>query len=223
MLVPMQEYLYGIAEVSAYWPAEAQKVQAILSRTYVSHVVEEYGQHRSICNCAVYDTSVDQVFVGDDRRTDSGTYWKHWRSAVDRTDDEMVLYNGRPILALYMSSSGGHTENNENVWGGTPIPYLRGVRDPHDKVAPNGNHKWRVAMGWTSFSSRLDAAFGTGKLRRFVVETPLGVSGRVTVVKGSDRGGVKIVGSHRTVRVSGSSIKSALGLNDTLFKVTFVD
>jgi len=223
MKVPMQEYLLGVAEVSASWPKEALQVQAILSRTYVSHSVAVYGQHRSTCNCAVYDTSFDQVFVGDDRRTDSGSYWPRWRRAVNGTDDEMVLHKGKPILALYMSSSGGYTEDNENVWGGTPLPYLRGVPDPHDKVSPNTNHKWRVAMSWSTFSARLNAAFGTGKLRKFVIVKPLGVSKRVTVVKGPRRGGVKIEGSARTVKVSGSAVKSALGLRDTLFTVKFVD
>jgi stage II sporulation protein D len=222
MPVEMQDYLYGIAEVSASWPKESLEVQAILSRTYVSYSRNRYGQHRSTCNCAVYDTSLDQVFIGHDRKSDSGTYWKRWRNAVDATDDQLVLYKGSPILALYMSSSGGHTENNENVWGGTPLPYLRGVRDRHDDIAPNSNHHWRVAMSWSTFSSRLNAAFGTGKLRRFVIKEPLGVSGRVTVVKSQRRGGVRIVGSARTVRVSGSAVKSALGLNDTKFKVRFV-
>jgi SpoIID/LytB domain protein len=222
MQIPMQEYLLGISEVSPYWPKESQKVQAILSRTYVTHRVQSYGQHRVTCNCAVYDTAADQVFIGHDRRTESGTYWKKWKRAVNGTEDELVLYKGKAILALYMSSSGGHTENNENVWGGSPIPYLRGVRDPHDKVSANVNHRWRVKMSRSTFSTRLDAAFGIGKLRRFVIKRPLGVSDRVTVVKGGD-GGVKIVGSQRTVRVSGYSVKTALGLNDTLFEVKFVD
>jgi stage II sporulation protein D len=223
MKVEMQHYLYGVAEVSASWPMESLKTQAILSRTYVSHKTDTSGQHRPTCNCAVYDTSIDQVFIGHDRKEAAGSYWSRWRQAVDATEDELVLYNGKPILALYMSSSGGHTENNENVWGGTPIPYLRGVRDGHDDVSWNVNHKWRVSYSWATLSSRLNAAFGIGNLRRFVIKAPLGVSGRVTVVKGPDRGGVRIVGSNRTVRVSGSAVKSALGLNDTLFKVDLVD
>ena len=220
--LPMQEYLYGVSEVSPTWPKEALRVQAILSRTYVTYSVDRYGQHRPTCNCAVYDTSLDQVFVGDDRRTESGTYWSRWKRAVNRSDGEIVLYNGQPILAVYTSSSGGHTENNENVWGGSPIPYLRGVKDAADGVAANVRHSWKVKMSWSTFSSKLNAAYGTGKLIRFRIKQPLGVSGRVTVVKSPDRGGVKIVGSARTVRVSGWSVKSALGLYDTLFSVRFV-
>jgi SpoIID/LytB domain protein len=58
-------------------------------------------------------------------------------SAVDQTDGQVVLDAGQTIQAFYMSSSGGYTENNENVWGGTPIDYLRGVCDPGDYTTAN--------------------------------------------------------------------------------------
>jgi uncharacterized protein with LGFP repeats len=48
---------------------------------------------------------------------------------------------------------------------------------------------------------------------------PFGISGRVTVVK-STGGGARIVGSAKTARVSGWSLRSALALKDTLFRVT---
>ena len=77
-------------------------------------------------------------------------------------------------------------------------------------------------MSWARFSSGLDSYFNTGRVRRFAVVRPLGVSGRVTVVKGPDRGGVRIVGRTRTVRADGYDVKLALGLNDTLFTVRVV-
>lgn len=216
--VPLEEYVLGIAEVSASWPTEALRAQAIIARTYASHKTQTSGKHRDLCDCAVYDSTYDQVYVGDDRRADAGSYWKYWRRAVRATESHAVLYKGAPILALYMSSSGGHTENNEDVWGGTPLPYLRGVPDPADATDANVNHKWRVVMSRSTFSSKLNAYFGTGKLKKFVIKKPLGVSGRVTVVDGNG-GGVRIVGSTRTVRASGSQVKTALGLMDTLFQV----
>jgi hypothetical protein len=45
------------------------------------------------------------------------------------------------------------------------------------------------------------------------------VSGRVTIVKTSDKGGVKVVGKERTVRVDGWEIRQLLNLRDTLFRV----
>ena len=221
--IPMEDYVLGIAEVPASWPDAALRVQAIIARTYASHKINTSGQHRDICDCAVYDSTYDQVYAGEARRSAAGSYWDEWKNAVESTTGKIVLFEGAPILALYMSSSGGHTENNENVWGGTPIPYLRGVPDRADAVAANPNHTWRVAMRWSTFSSRLDAYFGTGRLQRFSLKKPYGVSGRVTVVKSADAGGARIQGSSRTVRASGNQVKSALGLKDTLFRVKVVD
>jgi SpoIID/LytB domain protein len=222
LALPMQKYIYGLGEVPASWPKAALKAQAIAGRTYALRKVRTSGQHRYPCDCAVYDSTLDQAYIGDAKRTGSGAYWDDWKRAVDQTAGTVVLYRGAPIDALYSSSSGGYTENNENVWGGSPIPYLRGVRDRADGVAANPNHRWRLAMSWSTFASKLNAAYGTGRLQRYRLVKPLGVSGRVTVVKGPDRGGVRIVGSRRTVRASGWSTRSALGLKDTLYRVDIV-
>ncbi len=74
-------------------------------------------------------------------------------------------------------------------------------------------------LSWKELGERLNASFDTGKLKRLKLVKPFGVSGRVTVVKSDDRGGVRIVGSNKTVRVSGWSMRSALSLKDTLFRM----
>src|SRR5918992_5094572 len=217
--IPMQKYIYGLGEVPSSWPGAALRAQANAGRTYVFSKIRRLGQHLQPCDCAVVDTPLDQAYIGDAKRTGSGPYWDDWKGAVDDTRGQVILHNGAPIQALYSSSSGGHTEHNENVWGGTPIPYLRGVSDPADDVSANPNHRWKVTMNWSAFSDRLNAAFGTGRLDRFRVLEPLGISGRVTVVKSADRGGVKIVGARKTARADGWEIRSVLGLKDTLFNV----
>jgi SpoIID/LytB domain protein len=219
LMIPMQKYLYGLGEVPASWPQQVLRAQAIAGRTYAYQKALASGQHRVGCDCAVYDSTYDQAYIGDAKRTGSGAYWDDWKSAVDSTNENVMLYQGDPIQALYSSSSGGHTENNENVWGGAPVPYLRGVKDKPDYAeGHNPNFKWEVTMPWSTFSSRVSAAFGVGKLEKFKLVKPFGVSGRVTVVKG-DEGGVRIVGSQKTARESGWSIRAALGLKDTLFRV----
>jgi SpoIID/LytB domain protein len=217
--LPMQKYIYGLGEVPSSWPGAVLRAQANAGRTYVFSKIRRLGQHLHPCDCAVYDTPIDQAYIGDAKRTGSGPYWDEWKAAVDDTRGQVIVHNGAPIQALYSSSSGGHTEHNENVWGGTPIPYLRGVPDPADDVSANPNHTWTLKMSWASFSDRLNAAFGTGRLERFRVLLPRGISGRVTVVKSADRGGVKIVGARRVARADGWAIRSVLGLKDTLFNV----
>ena len=214
-----QKYLYGLGEVPSSWPLEALKAQTIAARTYAFRKYLAMGSHRQPCDCTIIDTAAEQVYLGDGKRVGSGAYWDRWRAAVDQTKDTVIMYRGSPIDALYSASSGGHTENNENVWGGSALPYLRGVNDRYDGVAGNPYHEWTVRMSWSEFSAQLDAYFGTGRVRDFDILGPLGVSGRVTVVR-SDGGGVRIVGVDRKVRASGSAVKSALGLRDSLFRVT---
>jgi SpoIID/LytB domain protein len=217
--LPMQKYIYGLGEVPASWPDAALRSQAIAGRTYAFDKTIRSGQHRYPCDCAVYDSTLDQAYIGDGKRTGSGEFWDDWKAAVDDTDGQVILYDQAPIQALYSSSSGGYTENNENVWGGSPIPYLRGVKDGPDSVAANPNHNWSVEMSYSSFESKLNAAYGTGSLQSFELVKPFGVSGRVTVVKSATAGGARIVGASKTVRASGWSLRSALGLKDTLFRV----
>jgi SpoIID/LytB domain protein len=217
--LPMQKYVYGLGEVPSSWPQASLRAQAIAARTYAHRRILNDGQHRDPCDCALYDSAIDQVYAGDAKRTGSGRYWLDWKEAVDATARRVILYRGRPIQALYSSSSGGYTENNENVWGGTPVPYLRGVVDRADAVAANPNHRWRLAMTWRTFARRLNVAFGTGKLKSFRLLKPLGVSGRVTVVKSATRGGVRIRGSRRVARADGWAIRDALDLRDTWFRV----
>jgi stage II sporulation protein D len=219
---PMQKYLYGLGEVPASWPQAALRAQVIAARSYALDKINRLGQHREPCDCAVFDSTYDQAYVGDSKRTESGQYWDDWKQAVDKTNRKVAVFNGHAIQALYSSSSGGHTEHNENVWGGSAVPYLRGVKDRADAVDDNPNHKWSLEMGFNEFESKLNAAYGIGKLKKFRLIEPFGVSGRVTVVKTGNRGGVKIVGSRKTVRKSGWEIRNLLGLKDTLFRVRIV-
>ena len=221
--LPMQKYLYGLAEVPSSWPAAALRTQAIAGRTYAFEKSTRSGHHRYPCDCTVYDSTLDQAYAGDGKRTGSGEYWDDWQAAVNDTKNQIATYEGLPIQALYSSSSGGHTENNENVWGGTPLPYLRGVPDKPDAVSANPNHKWEpVTMPFSEFEGKLQAAYGIGQLERFAIVRPRGVSGRVTVVKETG-GGVRIVGSNKTVRTSGWDFRSKFGssiLLDTLFFIS---
>ena len=221
LITSMQKYVYGLGEVPSSWPDAALRTQAIAGRTYAFEKIQRLGQHRYPCDCAVYDSVIDQAYIGDSKRTGSGSYWDDWKSAVDGTKGMVVEYEGAPIQALYSSSSGGHTENNENVWGGTALPYLRGVSDGPDAVEANPNHKWTVEMSWKDFKSKIERAYSVGDLQHVNFPKPYGVSGRITVVKPGGHGGVKIVGSTDTARDSGWEFRSVLALKDTLFRISY--
>lgn len=121
--LPVEQYLYGVVPLElgpiAYPEIEAQKAQAIAARTYA---LAGLGKRAS----NGYDlraTTDDQVYGGypAEHPVSSG--------AVDATAGEVVTYGGALISALFSSTSGGHTANNEEAFAGAAVPYLRGIPD----------------------------------------------------------------------------------------------
>ncbi len=201
LVVGAEEYLYGLAEVPSSWPNPALEAQAIAARTYAFTKATTVGQHRPGCNCALFASSFDQVYAGYDK--ESGVDGDRWVAAVDATTGQVVIHQGQSIQAFYMSSSGGFTENNENVWGGTPIPYLRGVCDPGDYTPANPNAVWNVTLTADQVTTKL--GLGIGTVTAFT-NTVRGVSGRIVTTL--------VQGETGSVEISGSVLRSALELPD---------
>jgi SpoIID/LytB domain protein len=124
------EYLRGIGEVSSSWPSAALQAQVIAARTFG---LAKKDNLRKVCDCNLYSSTQDQNFVGWSKEVEA-VYGKKWVDAVsitqpDATTGLAILYNGKPIFAYYASSTGGVTENVQDVWG-TKVPYLLSVPDP---------------------------------------------------------------------------------------------
>ena len=124
------EYLYGISEVSSNWPIEALRAQVIAARTYA---LSKVGYYRPICDCELYGTIKDQLFIGIGKLAEP-RYGDNWKAAVDQTNIDgetglTITYEGHPINAYYSSSSNGMTESALNAFG-TDQPYLQPVADP---------------------------------------------------------------------------------------------
>lgn len=124
------EYLYGIGEVPSSWPPAALEAQVIAARTFALNKIPKI---RSECDCNIYNSTVDQNFVGYGKEIEP-IYGLRWREAVDRTfvDSENALtitLDGKPINAFYFSSSAGITQNIKDVWG-SQFPYLINIADP---------------------------------------------------------------------------------------------
>jgi stage II sporulation protein D len=119
-VVPLEEYVRGVVpnELSpGGWPEiEALKAQAVAARTYA---VSNLGRFAA----EGYDLTPDtrsQVYGG--RSTEHPLTDR----AVFETRGRVATYAGRPINALYTSTCGGRTEDAEAIFGGDPVPYLRG-------------------------------------------------------------------------------------------------
>ena len=205
--VPLEEYLYGVVpqEVVPSWPAAALEAQAVAARTYALHTMEQNkGKLYDVSNSTDH-----QVYSGV-----SGEY-QATTNAVNKTKGVVMLYNQRPINALFHSDGGGYTEDSVNVWG-NDIPYLKGVKDFSTGTSTSN---WIVTTSRQALESKLNAASkGVGKLKSIQL-TPLGKPGQQT----SDRGvsgrikSATFIGTSGKTTVDGDSLRSILGLKSTLF------
>lgn len=203
--VPVSEYLYGISEVPASWPAPALQAQAIAARSYA---LAHLATTRANCRCNVDNGSggySDQTYVGYGRET--GYQGSRWKAAVTATQASAsaglaVLYAGSPISAFYFSSSGGRTQNSEDVWGGY-LPWARSV-DDHWASDPKYNNSGFANWSRTKTGSEVAAAFGLPDVARIDLSNRY-VSGAVRKATGYSASG-------QASTISGSSFVARLGL-----------
>ncbi|HOQ16068.1 MAG TPA: SpoIID/LytB domain-containing protein [Defluviitaleaceae bacterium] len=122
-VLPFEEYLYGVvpAEMPASWDIEALKAQAIVARNYAINCM---GKH-SASGYDLCDGEHCQVYKGYTTETERSN------RAVDETEGELLYYNNELVSTFYFSSSGGYTENSEDVWV-TALPFLRAVEDYYE-------------------------------------------------------------------------------------------
>lgn len=122
-VVSIEDLLRGLvpSEIFARAHPEALKAQAVTARGEVlakvgqKHIADPYllcsEQH-----CAVYKGKSGEALTTN--------------AAVEATRGEASFAaDGRLVDSVYSAVCGGHTENNDIVWGGPPNPSLRGRPD----------------------------------------------------------------------------------------------
>lgn len=193
--VDLEHYLYSVVggEMPPSWPMEALKAQAVAARSYALY-------HREKTADRFYDlgdTTAWQVYRGIEDE------YVSTQRAVDETAGQALVHEGKIIQAVFHSSSGGHTENVEDIWL-QPLPYLRGVPD-FDFQAP--------VFEWTKIVSAdqiKSAIADVGNILSMVPErtTP---HGRIV--------SMNVVGDKGEKVMTGKQLRKVLDLRSTLFTV----
>ena len=196
-LVQSEEYLYSVVpcEIGTYFPEEAIKAQAVAARTYLYYNLE----NSKYTEFELLDNTSSQVYLGYAKENEKV------KKLVDETRGEIVIYSGKPINALYHSASGGYTANNEDVWGGKAIPYLRAKND-----SGNGGNSPRSKWSYRVSLKKLSEKFGFKVRDVKILEKK---NGRVVRVQ--------IVGD-KSIAVSGNRLRRIIGYThifSTMFKV----
>lgn len=194
--VGLDDYVRGVvaAEMPSGWSRQALEAQAVAARTYAITTDaggSDFDQYR--------DTR-SQVYGGVSAETPPSD------AAVAATRGQVVTYRGHPALTYFFSSSGGHTESNENVWlGSAPEPWLRGVADPYESAAGDPYQRWRVQLSGARAASKLGSLVDGGFVGVRVLHR--GASPRIVTAE--------IVGRRGTRDVTGAELERRLGLRST--------
>lgn len=140
----LERYLTGVVrgEMPASFEMEALRAQAAAERSYVyyqlaagrkdTHPDADFCTDHTCCSAYLSETAAREKWGGD---------FAPWNTRVEQavsdTDGQVVLYNGRPILAVFHSSSAGRTAAAGDVWSGD-LPYLVSVDSPEgEETVPN--------------------------------------------------------------------------------------
>ena len=192
----LEKYLSSVvgSEMPTKWPMEALKAQAIASRTYA---LKQKGNKLF----DIDSTQRNQVYNGLESRTNKTG------KAVKSTRSLVLIYENKLINALFHSSSGGMTENSEDVWE-NQYPYLSSVKD-FDKN--NSKLRW-------------EKRFSNAELQKLFPR--IGGIKQIEILDITNTGRVKnvnIQGDHGSDQISGVEIRKRMNLKSTLVRFKLIE
>lgn len=219
-VIPFEDYVKGVVagEMPSDFEPEALKAQAIAARTYSLSKIVRSGQGGNppahpdapLCDdthCQVYRSVYDLTALkGEEWMKDS---WPKICDAVDSTKGELMYYNGQLAeQALFHSSSGGHTENSEDVFA-SAVPYLRSVDSPYEEGA---THQQETKYFSTKdFTYLLNLKFSDRN-----VSLPIN---NIAVISKSSGGRVETIKVNNST-YKGRELREALGLSSADFQIS---
>jgi stage II sporulation protein D len=231
--VPEDKLLAGLVPAEMYpdAPPAALEAQAIAART---ELLQKIGRRNLTDPFLLCSTQQCQVYAGAGKEDPRTT------KAVERTRGIVLLRDGGGMVDVrYSASCGGHTEDNDAIWGGEADPSLRGRDDnpkanmsrvtdatvgdflahDHDAWCSKPKHgqksfRWTERKTVEELTTRLAIDFPEIGRVKSLVPKKRGVSGRIGVlaIKG-DKGAIDLAGDLKIRRTLG-------GLKSTLFTVT---
>lgn len=212
----LEDYVVSVVagEISPDFPVEAIRAQAVAARTYALYKQQagRPAQHEDadVCDqpahCAAFVDLKTEASArwGETAQTDAQILQK----AVQDTAGQVLVYEGKPIVAVFSSAAGEKTERAADVWG-SEISYLQSVDSPGGEQCPK--YHATVTLDADEIRQRAAQTFPSADL-----------SGDPTNwFKASERsqaGGI-IRMKFGGIEVRGTDLRTMLGLNSTNFTV----
>ena len=195
-VVGIENYLSSVvgSEMPSKWPIEALKAQAIASRTYA---LKQKGNDLF----DIDSTKKNQVYLGLESKTNRTT------KAVKSTRSLVLIHDNKLINALFHSSSGGMTENSQDVWK-NKYPYLSSVKD-FDKYSPK--FSWQRKFSSKELTNLFPKIGGLENIEILNITS----TGRVK--------NVRLFGPEGSYQMSGVDLRRRLDLNSNFMRFRFFE
>lgn len=138
----LEEYMIGsvLAQMPADFEEEALKAQAVLAHTYICR--RQLSESRSPTaalkgalisdDASLYQSFFTEKAAKEYYGSDYEKAYKKVKSAVQSVENEILTYDGEPIIVAFHAASSGHTQSAKAAWG-EDIPYLQSVDSSADK------------------------------------------------------------------------------------------
>lgn len=142
--LPFEHYLYSVvpSEMPSAWHMEALKAQSVSARNFAISTMGRHNAH-GFDLCSTEHCQAYNGLAQENART---------TEAVNATKGKVLTYEGRLIATYYHSSSGGHTEDIQNIWGSS-LPYVKGVEDSYSLGSPHD--AWTLELDKAAIKEKL--------------------------------------------------------------------
>lgn len=221
--VDFEEYVTCVtaSEMPSTFESEALKAQSVAARTFAMAKLEKYEIKKpqahpdapicSTTHCQVYKTEKELKACHPEGWYSSDEGFPKIKRACEATKGELLYYDGKLVMQpLFFSSSGGQTENSEDVFV-SALPYLVSVSSPHEEKATHKNEEKSFTI--KEFKKKIKQDFPEkefGKISRSNIKIlSRTAGGRVEKIQVGD------------ASLKGTEIRNALGLSSALFSISF--
>lgn len=212
----LREYLIGViaAEINPAYHEEAIKAQVVAAHTKLEYTKSHKTD--TLKNADITDSPAShQGFLTEDEQKEKwGENYKSYREKIEKCVDEVMntilVYESKPINAVFHAISNGQTENASDVWGGD-YPYLVSVQSAGDKLSPA--YKSEVTVTSEEFKKKFnDKSVNLGENPEKWVEK----------ITNTETGMVKeIIISGKNFK--GTEIRTLFGLKSSTFTIKYDD
>lgn len=209
----LEEYVLGVlaGEMPSSFHLEALKAQALAARTYTLMKARVYGgkgcdKHPGADICT--DFAHCQAF--EDPKSIKYNYDKYKQAVLD-TKGEVIVYDDSLIQAVFHSTSGGKTENSEEIWT-NKVPYLRSVVSEFEEASPKLTTNLNIKVN--------DFIAAMKKIDSQVQLNSKSIQKQIKILDRSEGGRITHLSVGGKV-LSGTAVRGALGLNSSNFNISY--